>query len=694
MLLHRFWLPRFCVLVLGAVALSATATDFAHHRSDGHDPHSSAQARLGGDDSDGDGVDDFFDNCRFLSNPAQRDTDEDGYGNACDTDLNNDGTTNAQDLGLLRSAFFTAPGVAGWNPNADFNGDNVINVIDLGALRASFFDAPGPSGMSCAGTSPCPPRALELVWPMQGDDAAEWVINNYVDLDPTSGIRDYRGGAKTYDGHRGIDIDVPTFRAMDDDYPIRASAQGVVLALTDENFDRNTTCVGSWNFVTVGHPNGWKTIYGHLKRHSVVVSVGDIVEPGTVLGVVGSSGCSTAPHLHLETVDRNGMTVEPFAAGMWANRPVYDTEIGFMDASLQPNAISDVDMIKDPPANATIVAPGTTLGVGLSMGGGRSGDTVNLRLVKDGSVVSQHNINFNQTYRHTYWWWNYPVPASASGAHQLQIRVNGSLAQTYNVDFEPTLTGFYQVRHGVPAASYQALFDTMTANGYRPVWVDGYESNGSTFYNAIFNQSTVTSWAAAHGMTSSSYQNYFTAQTQAGRRLVHVDSYRQSGSVRYAAIFVEQFIGPQWTAYHNATAAQHQSLFNSNVGQGFRAAMISVVDLGGGNLRYTALYDKANVGGWVAVANMTTAQYQTQFNAQVAAGRRLAYINGYSNNGTANITAVWNSVQPASWVARHNLTSAQFQTEFDNWTGQGLGTRMISGYQNGGVTNFAGYWTN
>lgn len=690
---HKYFVGLLWVTAQLAAPAVSFAIDEEKHHADQHESAPPA-ARLGGPDSDGDGFDDYYDNCRLVTNPTQLDSDADGYGNACDADLNNNGVTNAQDLGLLRTAFFATPGAANWNPNADLNGDGVINVVDLGAMRAVFFEPPGPSGMSCAGTSPCPPPALQYAWPMPGEDADEWVINNYVDLDATPGVRDYRGGAKSYNGHRGIDIDVPTFRAMDNNFPIYASAQGVVLALTDVNFDRNTSCVGAWNFVTVGHPNGWKSIYGHLKQGSVVVNIGDIVEPGMTLGVVGSSGCSTAPHLHLETVNRDGATVEPFLEGMWLNPPVYDTPIGFMDATLQPNTISNVNQIKDPPPNATIIAPGATLGIGLSMGGGRAGDVINVRVVKDGSIVNQNNFNFNQVYRHTFWWWNYTFAAAASGTHQIQIRVNGALAQSYNVDVEPIFNGFQQVRHGVPAADYQALFNALTANGYRPVWVDGYESNGNTFYNVVFNQSTVTSWAAAHGLTSSQYQNFFTAQTNAGRRLAHVDSYRQNGTVRFAAVFIEQFIGTQWVAYHNVSATQHQSFFNTYTGQNFRAAIISVVDAGGGNLRFTALYDKNSVGGWVALANMTSAAYQTQFSAQIAAGRRLAYINAYSNNGVPNFTAIWNSIQPASWVARHDLTSAQFQSEFDNWTGQGLSTRMITGYQNGGATNFAGYWTN
>jgi len=91
-------------------------------------------------DSDDDGVLDGGDNCIDVGNPLQQDTDNDGIGNACDADLNNDCIVNVNDLEGFRAAFFTS------DIDADFNSDGAVNIGDLGILRTLFLSEPGPSG--------------------------------------------------------------------------------------------------------------------------------------------------------------------------------------------------------------------------------------------------------------------------------------------------------------------------------------------------------------------------------------------------------------------------------------------------------------------------------------------------------------------------------------------------------------------
>jgi hypothetical protein len=103
---------------------------------------SSAEATLSViGDSDSDGMLDNVDNCTLVANVDQRDTNGDGYGNACDPDLDNNGSVNFVDAGLMKASFFTA------DPDADLDGNGSVNFVDLGTLKTFFFLPPGPSGL-------------------------------------------------------------------------------------------------------------------------------------------------------------------------------------------------------------------------------------------------------------------------------------------------------------------------------------------------------------------------------------------------------------------------------------------------------------------------------------------------------------------------------------------------------------------
>ncbi|MFK8028840.1 MAG: M4 family metallopeptidase [Gammaproteobacteria bacterium] len=93
-------------------------------------------------DSDTDGVADDVDNCTNEPNSDQLDIDGDGFGNACDTDVNNDCVVNFLDVSSFVGAFNTT------NPTYDFNGDGAVNFIDFVQLTSSFGTQPGPSGQT------------------------------------------------------------------------------------------------------------------------------------------------------------------------------------------------------------------------------------------------------------------------------------------------------------------------------------------------------------------------------------------------------------------------------------------------------------------------------------------------------------------------------------------------------------------
>ncbi len=100
-----------------------------------------------GSDQDGDGIADAVDNCTLLANPAQCDSDGDGYGNRCDGDLNDNGATNAQDTALFRQQLGQPSAGPAFNP-ADVNCSGAVNAQDTVLFRQLLGSPPGPSGSS------------------------------------------------------------------------------------------------------------------------------------------------------------------------------------------------------------------------------------------------------------------------------------------------------------------------------------------------------------------------------------------------------------------------------------------------------------------------------------------------------------------------------------------------------------------
>ncbi len=93
-------------------------------------------------DKDGDGIPDIQDNCTEIANANQQDSDSDGFGNACDADLNNDGYVGFKDLDLFKSAFKNKNA----NSGADFNSDGIVSFSDFDAFKKLYSKPPGPAG--------------------------------------------------------------------------------------------------------------------------------------------------------------------------------------------------------------------------------------------------------------------------------------------------------------------------------------------------------------------------------------------------------------------------------------------------------------------------------------------------------------------------------------------------------------------
>lgn len=317
------------------------------------------------------------------------------------------------------------------------------------------------AGQSTHGV-PLAPRQGGLQWPLRATpgfaDPGYHGISNFVDLNPAAGqLLDWNCGARTYDGHAGIDIFLAPFpwRMMDQEaIDIVAAAPGTIVGKTDGNDDRS--CPGNtssdWNAVYVQHADGTVAWYGHMKKFTQTGKpIGAAVDVGEFLGKVGSSGNSTGPHLHFENHSAlSGYSIlEPFSgacnapASLWAQqRPYYDSAINkiathsaqpdFHDPNC-PNPVDETTHLSDR------FQPGDTVYFATYYRDQLAAQPTALTILRpDGSVFASWSFRASDFrpdpyYTSSYWYRSYDLPPDApSGAWHFRASYEGT---TYVHDF-------------------------------------------------------------------------------------------------------------------------------------------------------------------------------------------------------------------------------------------------------------------
>ena len=265
----------------------------------------------------------------------------------------------------------------------------------------------------------------------------DWFITNYVDSNPVQDqFSDYRGGFFTYDQHQGVDIALKDFTAMDTGVAVVAARCGTVTAFHDQEFDRHTNENQElWNYVTITHPDGSRAIYGHLKQHSVDVELGTVVQAGTIIGAVGSSGNSTGPHLHFEVRDPLDAVVDIFAESYNFSYE-YAESAELLDAGLSvanDPAVLHSNFFHQTPALIDLVYASEGSLAWLKVVGLRQGDLLEVRLLESTGVSTVGTMVADHDYKSSYWYWN--LGAIPTGQYTLDFVINGVPQPQYRTDF-------------------------------------------------------------------------------------------------------------------------------------------------------------------------------------------------------------------------------------------------------------------
>jgi murein DD-endopeptidase MepM/ murein hydrolase activator NlpD len=301
--------------------------------------------------------------------------------------------------------------------------------------------------------------AVPLAWPLRPSDRlADYGYHRqsgFVDhnLAYPDQVLDYNCGDRTYDlengyNHRGTDLGLWPFgwNKMDNDQvQVVAAAPGIIVGRTDGNYDRN--CSGTtnapWNSVHVRHSDGSVAWYGHLKNGSLTGKrVGDTVQAGEYLGIVGSSGRSGGPHLHFQLQDSAGQVIDPYQGtcntltpnSWWITQPPY------YDSAINSVTTGDarVEFTSCPSQTITHIAddfnPGDTIYFTAYYRDLLAGQVSEYTIYRPDDSVYQRWTR-STSYPHStssYWWWSYRIdPGSITGTWRLEVDFESQTYQTF-----------------------------------------------------------------------------------------------------------------------------------------------------------------------------------------------------------------------------------------------------------------------
>lgn len=250
-------------------------------------------------------------------------------------------------------------------------------------------------------------------------------------------------------------------------------------------------------------------------------------------------------------------------------------------------------------------------------------------------------------------------------------------------------------KHSIPENQYQAEIKKIWDCGYYPVWVDAYDVNGKTFFNAVFRyNSNNYEVVVRHNMTKEVFGQQYKEWVDNNKyRLQQLDSYLDGGTVKWAAIFIKKPGMPQQQpAYYGVTPQQHQQWFEEFSSKGFVPVNVSVVS-SGGKLYYTAFYEKRDVGKAMLKSSLTAGEYQTLFNKMVNDKWEQVYINAYHHDGQTRFSVIfYQNAAYRDWSATRKSSVDDYQEKWEDNLSDGKLTRCITGYGEGGKHWFAAHW--
>jgi len=296
-------------------------------------------------------------------------------------------------------------------------------------------------------------QLIHFGFPLKKSDQLNWnnfyAISGFVDQNAGTDFQDYNCGKRSYDGHNGVDYFTWPFQwylVENDLIHIVAAADGIIIGKDDGNSSYSCDWEGNqnWNAVYLRHNDGSVSWYGHMKKNSLTPkSIGSQVKQGEYLGVVGSSGRSSGPHLHFEVYKNQPFTrfnlIEPHAGSCnslnndswWESQEAYQYPV--LNTILTHNNTIELGCPTEREKThfKNEFKPGEKVYFSRFYKDQKKGTTSFQKVYKpDNSLWVQWQQTFSNDYNASWWYNSYTLPVNAElGKWKYEVTYEGSTIQ-------------------------------------------------------------------------------------------------------------------------------------------------------------------------------------------------------------------------------------------------------------------------
>lgn len=248
-------------------------------------------------------------------------------------------------------------------------------------------------------------------------------------------------------------------------------------------------------------------------------------------------------------------------------------------------------------------------------------------------------------------------------------------------------------RHDISGSTYQSEFDLWTGEPYRLrlLRISGSEAAGQARYAFVFEKSTKSSaWAARHGLTAAEFTSAHNTLHAQGYRLVWLDGFGVGATAYYNGIW-DRTSGPAQRLRLGESLAAHQTASTANIAAGFELQDVSGFSVAGVPL-HAGVWVQSGAPNVQVRYNRTGAQYQADFDSMSANGYRLWRVSGLDSSGAERFTGVWRTTGLGEGWAYHGMSASVFNSHQINAENLGYRPVAIEAYNVGSDTRYNAQW--